>query len=389
MRRILTSYSVAMMLVFVLAGCSAGTEDVVVPEEPESTVMPVTFAAYVGRSSRGGATVHDIADEAALAEVGGFGVFAYDQGRMKFEQYILDASTPNFLVNQQVKFEDDDDSDGVFKGSWTYEPVKYYNNNPGALHSFFAYAPYDADVTMVYSNTLPPQISYATASDVDLLWAAPAVNKAKPGVAEKISFSFGHALAKTSFQVAPFIDMTHADDAHPLPSTNIIPAGTTIRVRSIHINGDIPLSGLLNTATGQWTPDRMGHYYDVPHANGAEWTGDGTTPVTTYYYVEPSNLLIPTREATIEVIYDVISGEGADKSHITNKAESHQTFDLEQGKAYNFKLDLGLTSVKFTAQIVDWSINKEPDAEHLWIDPVTCIQIPWKDVDGDDIDVGL
>lgn len=397
MRRILTSYFVAMMLMFVLVGCSAGADDVVVPEGPETEGTPLKFAAYVGRSSRDGATVHNIADEAALAEVGGFGVLGYDQGAMKFEQYILDSSTPNFLVNQQVWHSSQATQPGHkggtvtpgATGEWQYEPVKYFNNNPGALHSFFAYAPYDADVEMVYSNTQPPQLSYAADRNIDLLWSKPVQDKAKPGATEKITFNFGHALAKTTFHVAPFIDLAHAADAHPLPETNIIPEGTTIRVRSIHINGEIALSGLLNTATGQWLPDRKGHYYDVPHANAATWTGDGETAVTTYHGVEPSNLLIPTREATIEVIYDVISGEGADKSHITNKAESHLTFALDQGKAYDFYLDLGLTSVKFTAKIVDWTVEKQPEAELQQIDPVTCIQLPWVDVDGDAIDVGL
>lgn len=384
--------SLAIISSFVLVGCSTGAGEIV-PDDPEVQDVPMSFVAYVGRAGRSVATPNEITSADALAQVGGFGVFGFAQGKQKFEQFVLDYAVPNFFGNQQIWNGSQTEQPG-HKGleapateDWQYAPVKYYDNNPGALHSFFAYAPYDLAAEMVYVNPFPPQLVYSIDQNIDLLWSEPVMNIAKPDVTKKITFNFQHALSKTSFYVAPFIDFTHAGDSHPINDpSNIIPNGTTIRVRAIHINGVIPYTGLLNTATGKWTADKKGDYFNVPGAKGITWTG--TSHVSGYKDAGTSKL-IPVREANIEVIYDVITGEGDDNSHITNKAVSTHTFALEQGKAYRFYLDLGLTSVKFTAQIVDWSIDKEPEAELQFIDVVTCTQIPWVDVDGGSIDVGL
>lgn len=383
--------SLAIISSFVLVGCATGADDPLVPEEPVEQDVVLNFEAYVGRAGRSVATPNEITNADALAQVGGFGVFGYAQGRQKFDQFVLDYAVPNFFGNQQVTYvnDDDDDNDDDPTGHWTYAPVKYYDNNPGALHSFFAYAPYDLATEMVYANPFPPQLVYSIEQNIDLLWSEPVMNIAKPDVTKKIPFNFQHALSKTSFYVAPFIDLVHGGDSHPIDDpSNIIPKGTTIRVRAIHINGEIAYTGLLNIATGKWSADKKGDYFNVPGAKGITWKGNGTDHVTGYKDAGTSKL-IPVREATIEVIYDVITGEGDDNSHITNKAVSTHTFALEQGKAYRFNLDLGLTTVKFTAQIVDWAIDKEPEAELQFIDVVTCTQIPWVDVDGDEVEVGL
>lgn len=387
--------SLAIISSFVLVGCATGADDPIVPEEPVEQDVALNFEAYVGRAGRSVATPNEITSADALAQVGGFGVFGFAQGRQKFEQFVLDYAVPNFFGNQQV-WNGSQTAQSGHKGlevaateDWQYAPVKYYDNNPGALHSFFAYAPYDLATEMVYVNPMPPQLSYAIERDIDLLWSEPVMNIAKPDVTKKITFNFQHALSKTSFYVAPFIDLVHGGDSHPIDHpSNIIPKGTTIRVRAIHINGEVAYTGLLNTATGKWSADKKGDYFNVPGAKGIKWIGDGTDHVTGYKDAGTSKL-IPVREANIEVIYDVITGEGDDNSHITNKAVSTHTFALEQGKAYRFNLDLGLTSVKFTAQVVDWSIDKEPEAELQFIDVVTCTQIPWVDVDGDEVEVGL
>jgi hypothetical protein len=61
----------------------------------------------------------------------------------------------------------------------------------------------------------------------------------------------------------------------------------------------------------------------------------------------------------IEVTYDVITTDGAlsgSTSTITNKITSEEfSFEFGQGKAYNFCLHLGMTSVKFDAVVSDWT----------------------------------
>lgn len=395
-----TLHILTLLLALTLVACTAGEDNYVDPhagthaESPEALSTPLAFAAYVGRNSRTAATPDAINDAKSLAEVGGFGVFGYTQGRLNFDSYSLDAVIPNFFNNQQVW--DSHFSDAPHQGeipdlgTWTYAPVKYYDNNDGTKHSFFAYAPYASDADIVYINGKAPQIRYSIDQDIDLLWAEPTKNMTKPAVGTEVTFNFQHALTKATFHVVPFFDMAHADDSHPLPVTNILPDGTTVKVRSIHLNGTIPYVGLMDTETGQWITDTKGGYFNVPGATAATWTGTpGGTPLTTHTTISTSKL-IPTRDVTIEVIYDVITGTGLDKSHITNKAVSHQTFDLAQGKAYDLYLDLGLTSVKFTAKVVDWTVSQHSQVDIILIETSTASVLSWEDIEGDaDIPVGL
>lgn len=372
-------YFFVLLQGLVMVSCATNDEEQVVAE-PENTDTPLNFAAYVTRFSRDAATERDVVDVDALAQVGGFGVLGYAHGQRRFDDYVIDVTVPTFMVNQQVWDASQADADG-YKGKdvpatevWQYEPVKYFDNNEGALHSFFAYAPYRPDVDMVYAAGKAPQLRYNINQDIDLLWALPTKNMHKPGVDEKVKFDFSHALSKVTFHVVPFLDVVHTDEDHTLTDQNIFPVGTTIRVRSIHLNGNIPYVGLMNTETGQWAVSKPGEYFNVPNANDAFWTGDGVTPIMTYYDIAPSNKLIPTRDVAIEVVYDVITGSGDNKSHVTNKAVSYETFNLDQGKAYNFFLDLGFNSVKFSATVVDWSIEKSAEAEIVPLETV----VPWQ-----------
>lgn len=378
-------------MALVLVACSASDEvyDVV---DIEESATPLDFAAYVTRYSRTAATEREIANVNALAQAGGFGVFGYAHGQRHFDDYVNDVTVPAFFVNQQVWDDSQSAQDGhkgsyiPATGNWIYDPVKYYDNNEGARHSFFAYAPYRKDVDMVFERGKAPQVRYDISQDVDLLWAAPTKDLAKPGVDSKITFNFSHALTKTTFHVAPFVDKVHADDAHSTDNSPIsipLPDGTIVKVRSIHLNGTIPFVGLMNTENGKWTASKTRQYFNVPGADGASWTGDGKA-CPTYYDVTPSNKLIPTQKVSIEVIYDVISKKDGITEHVTRKAVSQETFDLMQGKAYNFYLDLGLNTVKFFATVGDWTPDDQnvdlPEQEErtVLIETVLSVILDWQ-----------
>ena len=71
-------------------------------------------------------------------------------------------------------------------------------------------------------------------------------------------------------------------------------------------------------------------------------------------------MIIPqTTTVQIEVTYDVITTDNAlldGESKITNVITSDAfNFDFKQGKAYNFCLHLGMTSVKFDAEVTGWA----------------------------------
>jgi len=108
---------------------------------------PVAFDIYVGKSTTRAGVAGDITSDATEASLksnatkagkAGFGVFGYYTNDEAYTQL----ATPNFMYNQQVKY------DGT--SAWTYSPVKYWPNEFGSeassnfkdYLSFFAYAPY-------------------------------------------------------------------------------------------------------------------------------------------------------------------------------------------------------------------------------------------------------
>lgn len=408
--KLLRSYYRVLFLVVgvVFISCSsaddAGSGVVEIPGgDADGKKIPVTFNAYTTRETRAVAEVSNIADISALAQVGGFGVFAYEQDVQNFASYSLENTYPNFFNNQQVW--SSTQTSASHKGveathnpetdTWEYSPIRYYSNNAGALHSFFAYAPYDASAKLVFDLGKAPQIRFVVANDVDLMWAQPTMDKPKAAVSEKILFTFHHALSKSLFLVAPFVDQVHGDDNHNTdtppagPDTEPLAEGTTVRVRSVKFLGVIPNEALLNTANGEWTMVERHQEQEVPGIAGTQWIGDGiSTPLE--YKESRWSKQIPAQGLKIEVYYDVITGTGDKQSHVTNRAESFETFNLEAGKAYKFYLDLGLTTVRFTASVVDWDIPENHE-ERLWIDTVTCTVEEWEDIEGDagGIDVGL
>lgn len=334
----------------------------------------VMFSAYSARTTR--ATVTDLATLQGAGSTDGFGVFAYDQDKKDYANYSASSTQPNFMYNQRVHWN---------TNAWEYSPVKYYNNNEGAKHSFFAYAPWDASVKAVFSSGKNPQIRYTANDDIDLLWGcewktdgaaattAP-MNKPKPGVTDKIGFNFKHALSKVTVKVVPFVDNVHGDSDDPTlhpehTATGKLATGTTVTLRSIKFEGaNMPSKGLLDLGNGNWTIEETDeNAYEM--ATSLEWVGDGsTTLVAKAVPTLTDKMIIPTgdKKFKIKVVYDVTTTDASNpknNSTITNSIASEEIFSLAAGTAYEYHLDLGLTSVKFDAKVVDWTINQDVDVD--------------------------
>lgn len=270
----------------------------------------------------------------------------------------------------------------TFASEWTYAPVKYYDNNVGAQHSFFAYAPYSKDVKVVFANSMAPQIRYTATDDYDLMWGcewdqtgtktptpttAP-MNRPKPSVTEKIAFNFKHALSNVTIKAVPFIDEVHGTSQNPTlhpehSAYGTLPAGTTVTLRSVKFVGaNLPSKALLNLENGEWNVEATEeNAYDLTTA--LTWTAG--TP--TQKVVMDHKMIIPTDNAfKIQVIYDVVTLDASNpknNSKVVNTIISNETFILKAGTAYQFHLDLGLTSVKFDAKVVDWNVANDVDID--------------------------
>ena len=127
-----------------LAGCSETDELAKNQLSEVAEDGAVSFSVYTNRATRAGEAgvmTTDALKGTANEPGPGFGIFAYHTNNSKYDER---TSTPNFMYNQQVKW------DAAKK--WTYDPVKYWPNEFGknALSedidyvTFFAYAPYVA-----------------------------------------------------------------------------------------------------------------------------------------------------------------------------------------------------------------------------------------------------
>lgn len=331
-----------------LSSCSS---DELVQEQPVAEDGAVVFSAQTLRGTR--AYTAENIDLAGLQAAGspGFGVFAYEQGRAMFSTYNTSVSYPNFMYNQQVLYATD---------KWTYSPVKYYSNNEGAKHSFFAYAPWQGDGSAVFALGKAPQIRYNTDQNYDLLWSEPVLNKEKAGVSETINFNFKHALSKVNFSAVPFIDEVHtsAEDGHG--ALGVLATGTTVTVNSIRFVGNVPSQALLNLETGDWTIESTQESAYLIDVTDMQWVGDDNACDPVVWADAKAIKVIPAENIKIEVVYDVVTVDddhhaGNNTSTVTNKVVSKESYTFEPGKSYVFQLDLGLTSVNFDViKVSDW-----------------------------------
>jgi hypothetical protein len=109
--------------------------------QAQAEETPVAFDVYAQKGTTRAGVAGDITTgqlQTGTYKDAGFGVFGYYTNDEAYTQL----ATPNFMYNQQVKF------DGT--SAWNYSPVKYWPNEFGSdassnfkdYLSFFAYAPY-------------------------------------------------------------------------------------------------------------------------------------------------------------------------------------------------------------------------------------------------------
>ena len=282
--------------------------------------------------------------------------------------------------------------------------------------SFFAYAPYvatasgTAGITAMSANNVTgdPKITYAVATDpaqsVDLLWGvAPAGGLSYPNVAggtttvlegmplkdlikpdkdQKIKFLFKHALSRIGLKVVGAFDQVAAGGSKD--------ANTKITVDQIDIygTGQLGVSGVLNlnnTSAGvalwESTTKATGDDPVFTIANAALNTTikdggavafatqpAGVTAEEKNVFEDANKyfMVIPTgaTNITVKIKYYVqtkdtnLAASGSvDGSRIENVITKTIAVNLQNNKAYNLKLILGMTSVKLDAEVADWQVD--------------------------------
>lgn len=253
-----------------------------------------------------------------------------------------------------------------------------------------------------------PTISYKVAplpeNSVDLLWGVvpagglsykaasgqtinrpeglPLLNLLKPDKDQKMKFLFKHALSRIGLKVVGAFDQISAGGSKD--------ANTKITVDQIEIYGtdQLGVSGVLNlnnTSAGvaRWTTVTRatgpGAVFTIANSvlnttiNDRGTAAFATQPegvtateknvfedATKYFMVIPTG----NTDITVKITYYVQTKDdnlavvgGVDGSRIKNEITKTITVNLENNKAYNLKLILGLTSVKLDAEVADWKVD--------------------------------
>ena len=289
MKKKLIMFATAALM---LTACS-NDSDVVVPggASLQSGPSAVAFDTYTSAATKAGYEGIMTTD---LLKSEGFGVFAqYSDGTGSTDGAYSKTTEPvaNFMWNQYVHYTD----------AWTYAPLKYWPNETTedpqsdglSTHvdklSFFAYAPYVAELSGAYNGKLDgivysdaptiansnvssgairgieaviannatgndPWVRYAVATDpsksVDLLWGVapsgglsytdvtggttsvdpgmPLIDLVKPTKDQKIKFLFKHALARIGMTIVAAVDQISAGGS--------LDANTKIVVESVQLD---------------------------------------------------------------------------------------------------------------------------------------------------------
>lgn len=275
-----------------------------------------------------------------------------------------------------------------------------------------------SDTNLGNNKTGEPTVKYqldnaANANQVDLLWGLRGaatyeetdnndntgtvgsdynVNLTKQSTDEKVNFQFKHALAKIeNIQIQSAIDNnTLGTD----PDTK-----TCITVRSITIQNsasNFASEGVFNLATGVWSNlnnslTSLGAAFNFSAGSGTmntnifnaaadetyttgtgTWSQTGVKGTATNVLSSdfPAFYVIPVgsaQELTCTITYDVKTYDpNLSGSYSTNTQTITNTIscNFEAGKKYKLVLGIGLTSVKFTASVANWTDGANQD---IWL----------------------
>ena len=357
-------FSLVALATLTLGSC---TNDEVVNDYSQDNA--IQFGTYVGRDaeSRDAVAVTDL----AKVKEDGFGVFAV------YNQDGSNAVAPNFMNNEDVEWTES-------TSTWTYAPVKYWPNNESAQVSFWAYSPYNDE----NDNVILP--SFKIHDDVDYV-ATERVISGKQAVDDKVLFTFAHVMSRIGFKVEAIIDeLEHAegddgevDETEADDKTNTIIGiadGTTIVVTEVSLNYNFVGGGTMtwNNGTSAWTlkastdvasthvltATNFVNSESVPYTNVAEAeelkgqkvgiTKEQLNNTSSYFMVVPQEVT----GMTITVEYSVITKDNklvdTGYSRVDNVVTSDPfDFKFDRNHSYNFVLHLGMTSVKFDAEVSD------------------------------------
>lgn len=285
--------------------------------------------------------------------------------------------------------------------------------------SFFAYAPYveatattgavtenTVGITALTANnaTTDPKVTYVVADDpsksVDLLWGVvpagttkwsnvtgtdidiaegkPYLNLIKPNTTQKVNFNFRHALAKLGLKVVGAFDAVTGgtkDAATKITVASVTIEGTGFKKTAVlNLNnttaneplwedvkdaGDIKLTvsdANLNSKIKDSGKDEAQTVDGVTETAQDLLNSDATSAQKAFMII-PSSATDKSLKVTIDYYVNTTDASlSKGYSRVENKITKTITgFAPEAGKNYTLLLSLGMTSVKVSATVSDWT----------------------------------
>ena len=387
-------FTVAAATVMALTGCSQSSDLTEIDTTNNAPVgqKAISFDTYLATNTRAGVSGGQTTE---TLKTNGFGVLGYYTAQNPYSN----GTTPNFMYNTKVS--------GTTTGTtttWTYSPLLYWPNNDGDKISFFAYAPYVAvtpntgnptadattGITAITSNAVSetPKISYKLAEDktqsVDLLWGVKKgtvsdLNKDLTRTQANISgvgFTFKHALAMCCLQAKVATDDASFD-----------PSNTKITIQNVLIESSaLATNGKFDLTTGTWPEvnangtmsSNIGK--ELINTNFVENSGSiinnssslnsisglSTTAQNLFQDNTKSYYFIPVTtntKATVTITYWTRTLDAKLANGCTNIQQTIKKDILlpafAANKKYTLILNIGLNTVKFTADVADWTSDTD------------------------------
>ena len=379
--------------------------------ETIETNEAITFGAYSGNAVTKAGTAGEMTTTSL--QTAGFGVFAYQTTG----NYSASA-TPNFMYNTKVSTSSWTYSpikywpNQIQAGNTDSQPATAYQADKV---SFFAYAPHVAatastgvptgdvtsGITALTSNATAgdPKVTYKVTNDldnqVDLLWAVsradtwtnvaggdntptdglPYLNLQKPAIGTAIHFYFKHALAQLKLQaVAAYNQVAAGGTAQNGVKITISEVVLTVpgmtQTATLNLNNTAADTALWENASGSTdlTLTVSGDNLNAALKDGgavtaatqpAGVTGTATDVIVSGKYYT----LIPKATSTtvnVKVTYYVTTDDAdlvGGFSRVENVISKDVTFTsgFAAGTKNTIKMTLGISEVKFEAEVEDWA----------------------------------
>lgn len=229
--------------------------------------------------------------------------------------------------------------------TWTYDLKKYW---PTEGHiDFLAYAPHVGDKTLTGSSSIEFTVAKDVTKQEDLLWAK-AVNqtKAKNSGANKVKFTFYHALAKIGYSLKE----KEAYNKTTITVTSIKLVGSDSK-GAFYTKGTIDLSKE-NNGENLWTTDESVAKQNFDWLTGEKVLTPTVDNSNNYLFVIPQDFSATASNNLSVVVEYSVKTDGT--AELKNTVTKPITANFLQGKAYMINLIIGLTPIEFDAEVKEW-----------------------------------